>query len=60
MALMLKVGEYHQMAAVPRNFPTCYDYSTQVDADNIKASATSQKLHIQMIAIILALVSFIL
>lgn len=26
MAVILKIGDYNQMAKVPKSFPTCYDY----------------------------------
>lgn len=42
MAVMLKIGEYHQMAPVPRNFPTCYDYIAHNEEDEkLQSSATT-------------------
>lgn len=55
---MLKVGDYHEMASVPKSFPTCFDYSNQVEADNIEASASSVYLSFQIILSSLALVLF--
>lgn len=40
MSIVLKVGEYSQMAPVPRNFPTCQsDYTSSIDPIEINSSA---------------------
>jgi hypothetical protein len=38
MAMILKVGDYNQMAPVPRSFPTCYDYSAPLDNGELKSA----------------------
>jgi uncharacterized membrane protein len=40
MAMMLKVGDYSQMAPVPQSFPTCYDYNAN-PAESTKKSASA-------------------
>lgn len=39
MALMLKVGNFNQMAPVPRSFPTCNDYKAE-NSDVNKSTAS--------------------
>lgn len=40
MALMIKVGEYHEMAPVPKSFPQCFDYKAQSVSDITDSSVT--------------------
>lgn len=62
MALILKIGDYNQMAPVPRSFPTCYDYKTTmlIDEKLRKSSSTATNLvkdKVSMISAILLLLN---
>lgn len=46
MALILKVGDYNQMASPPRNFPQCFDFVAQNIPDSINSSSFSLKINI--------------
>lgn len=53
MALMLKVGDYSQMAPVPRSFPTCNDYKAE-NSDVIKSKASTQSFQFLVLPLTLA------
>lgn len=53
MALMLKVGEYSQMAPVPRSFPTCNDYVAE-SSEVIKSKASSRSFGASFLLLTLA------
>lgn len=43
MALVFKVGDYHQMPKVPENFPTCSDFMPNANHKNhLKPQAFSE------------------
>lgn len=52
MALILKVGEYSQMAPVPRSFPQCFEYVAENDAEEIISLAVSLKFSFSFVLIL--------
>lgn len=56
MALILKIGDYQQMAPVPRSFPTCYDYNAENNEEKRQAPSTGS----QMTNSLLLIAAFIL
>lgn len=58
MAIILKIGEYQQMAAVPRNFPTCHDYHATNWDD--KSESSSHRLNKDFTILLVVLLNFIL
>lgn len=53
MALILKIGDYSQMAPVPRNFPTCNDYIAE-SSEITKSKASTGSFQVEALLIILA------
>lgn len=43
MSIVFKVGDYHQMRPIPKNFPTCYNY--KVDSMNDHGHGDSISIH---------------
>lgn len=56
MAVILKIGDYNQMAKVPKGFPTCYDYKTQEMFDEQKSKALSINQMYFLILIIIVII----
>lgn len=50
---MLKIGDYSQMAPVPRNFPTCNDYVAE-SSEILKSKASTSSFHVLVLLLTLA------
>jgi hypothetical protein len=53
MAVILKVGEFDQMLPVPRNFPTCQNYSPSDEEFTSGSKVFIASLPVLLLALIL-------